>query len=245
MFTVAERDRARNYLLDLASRNERIVAGAFVGGSAEGEGDRWSDIDLTLGVADDTPLEAVLADWTAEVARDLGALHLFDLPFRTSIYRVFLLPGCLQVDLSFTPGSDFGAYGPRFTLLFGEAVEKPHLGQPSAHDRFGLAVHHAVRGRFCIERGRSWQAEYWISSARDEAFALACLRRGLETEHGRGLDELPADTLARFDAALVRSLEPSELRRALAGTVAALLEEAGEARDAAERLELRLQELVD
>jgi hypothetical protein len=245
MFSVAERERARNYLLDLASRDDRIVAGAFVGGSAEGEGDRWSDIDLTLGVADDTPPETVLADWTAEVARDLGALHLFDLPFRTSIYRVFLLPGCLQVDLSFTPASDFGAYGPRFTLLFGEAVEKPHLGQPSAHDRFGLAVHHAVRGRFSIERGRSWQAEYWISSARDEAFALACLGRGLETEHGSGLDELPSDVLARFDAALVRSLEPSELRRALAGTVAALLEEAGEARDAAERLELRLQELVD
>ncbi len=33
------------------------------------------------------------------------------------------------------------------------------LAKTSAH------VHHAVRARICIERGRYWQAEYWISDA--------------------------------------------------------------------------------
>jgi hypothetical protein len=61
--------------------------------------------------------------------------------------RVFLLPGCLQFDLSFTPASKFGASGPKFKLLFGHVVEKPYLQSPSVHELFGYAVHHALRAR--------------------------------------------------------------------------------------------------
>jgi hypothetical protein len=126
-----------------------------------------------------------------------------------------MAPGCLQVDLSFTPASEFGARGPRFRLLFGEAVERRHLPQPSAHELFGLGVHHAVRARYCIERGRPWQAEYWISGARDQALSLACRRLGLEATFGRGFDGLPAQVLEPFVGALVQSLEREELLRAL------------------------------
>jgi hypothetical protein len=92
-------------------------------------------------------------------------------------------------------------------LLFGNAVERPYVPQPSPHDLFGLAVHHAVRARFCIERGRSWQAEHWIAGIRDNALSLACRRRGLDARHGRSFDDLPADVLDAFGASLVRSME--------------------------------------
>jgi hypothetical protein len=89
--------------------------------------------------------------------------------------------------------SSFGAAGPKFKLLFGSAVTKPFGQPPAAHELFGYAVHHLLRARFCIERGRYWHAEYWISSARDYALMLACLRLGLQTAHGRGYDDLPPD----------------------------------------------------
>jgi hypothetical protein len=60
--------------------------------------------------------------------------------------------------------------------LFGHAIEKPFTGPPSASELFGYGVHHAVRGRICLERERYWQAEYWISGVRDYALSLACLR---------------------------------------------------------------------
>ena len=69
------------------------------------------------------------------------------------IYRVFLLPGGLQVDLSFMPASRFGAGGPRFRLLFGEAHERPWPTPPSIQDLFGWAVAYARDGRACVERG--------------------------------------------------------------------------------------------
>ena len=105
-------------------------------------------------------------------------------------------------------------------------------------------MHHAVRARFCIERGRLWQAEYWISGVRDQALALACHRGGLAVAHGRGFDDLPQDVLAQFDDTLVRSLKAEELRRALSSAVSGLLRESAEAAELAARVEAQLSELA-
>ena len=243
MFTVEERERVRERLLEVARADDRIVAGAEIGALAQG-GDRWSDLDLTFGVADWATVDAVLEGWTANVLSEFDAVHLFDLPFQTSIYRVFLLPGNLQVDLSFTPERDFGALGPKFTLLFGDAVQRDPIPQPSAQHLFGYGVHHAVRARICIERGRPWQAEYWISGVRDQALMLASSRRGLDVAYGRGFDQLPAETLALASAALVGSPQHEELLRALCAAIDLLLREADEVPALDSTLEGQLRELA-
>src|SRR5579859_4240288 len=137
MFTPTDRERIRDRMLQLAQSDPRVVAGAIVGSLALDEGDRWSDLDLTFSVADEWPMQEVLEEWTHTLVDEFDAAHLFDLPSGTSIYRVFLLPGCLQFDLSFTPASSFGAVGPKFKLLFGCCVEKPYVQPPAAHDLFG------------------------------------------------------------------------------------------------------------
>src|SRR4249919_1967318 len=204
----------------MADADPRVVAAAVVGGLADGPGDRWSDLDLTFGVDDAASVADVLDEWTQEVAAGLGGIHLFDVAAGAAIYRVFLLPGCLQVDLSFAPASAWGARGPRFRLLFGTAAELPHWSPASPDELFGLGVHHALRARFSIERGRWWQAEHWISSVREQAFLLACRRRGLEG--GRRFDDLPAEALQAFESTLVRSLDLEELERALSNAISVL-----------------------
>jgi hypothetical protein len=228
VFSVEDRERVRDRVLALADADERVVAGAVVGSLAEGPGDRWSDLDLTFAVADGVGVTDVLADWTRTLAGELGAVHLFDLGRDASIYRVFLLPGCLQLDLSFTPAAAFGAATPRFRLLFGEAVERPHVQPPDPHELFGYAAHHALRARFCLERGRYWQAAYWVNGVRDYALSLACRTRGLPANEGRGFDDLPSDVRDRFAGAIATSLERDELLRALGRAVDGLLHEAGE-----------------
>lgn len=244
MFSVEARNRVRDRVLALASTDPRVVAGAVVGSLALHEGDRWSDLDLTFAVVDNVPLLDVLNDWTHTLVDEFHAVTLFDLPAGTSIYRVFMLPGCLQFDLSFTPAATFGATGPKFRLLFGEAVEKPYTPPPSPQELFGYAVHHALRARFCIERGRVWQAEYWLSGVRDYALHLACLRHGLPARNGRGFDDLPADVRDAFQGALARTLDPDELLRALGVAIAGLLREADQVREIATKVEPHLRELT-
>jgi hypothetical protein len=123
-------------------------------------------------------------------------------------------------------------------------VAKPSIQAQPAQEVLGYAVHHALRARFCIERGRYWQAEYWISGSRDYALSLACRRRGLPASHGRGFDDLPSDLRDFFAGSLAASLERGELLRALTVTIEGLLREADEAQDLAAKLEPRLRELT-
>ena len=244
MFSIQDRNRVHDHILHLAASDARVIAAAVVGSLALGDGDRWSDLDLTFAVADEVSVFEVLEDWTRNIIAEFDAVHLFDLTRDASIYRVFLLPGCLQFDLSFTPASRFGAAGPKFRLLFGSSVEKPHIQPPAATELFGYAVHHVLRARFCIERGRYWQAEYWISSARDLALSLACRRLGLPAFDGRGLDDLPTEVGDIFSSTLIASLERDELLRALGLVIDGLLRQADEVRELAAKVEPQLRELT-
>lgn len=236
MFTVEQRTRWRQALLDMARADARIVAGAEVGSMALGPGDRWSDLDLTFGLAAGTPPLAILDEWSPRLASEFDAVELFDLPYQATLYRVFLFPGCLQVDVSFTPAAEFGALGPKFKLLFGEAVTRTRPPPAAVSQLFGIAVHHAVRARFCIARDLPWQAEHLISALRDHALMLACRRLGLEAAYARGADALPPDVREPLEAALVRSLDAPELVRALGVAIEGLLREADAAPDVAARL---------
>jgi hypothetical protein len=243
VFTVEQRDALRGHVLQLAEEDERVVAGAAVGSLAVDGGDRFSDLDLTFGVADDVPATEVLDDWTRTLIGERDAVHLADLARGPTTYRVFLLPGALQFDLSMTPAAQFRPAGPRFRLLFGETaagdseVPTPQVAgdlfipTPSvAHDLFGWGVIYALHARACIERGRVWQAEHYAGAVRDHALSLACLRQGLPAVQARGFDDLSAETLARFEDAHVSAVEPGALRAALAASVLALMREGVEAR---------------
>src|SRR5205814_268789 len=79
VFTVAQRDDLAQNVLRLADNDDRVVAGAIVGSLAVGGGDRFSDLDLTFGVADPIPITEVLDDWTRALTKDFGAVRLADL----------------------------------------------------------------------------------------------------------------------------------------------------------------------
>ncbi len=183
-----------------------------------------------------------MSDWRTRLERDFAAVHLFDLQHQSTTYKVFLLPGNLQVDLSFTPGNKFLGKGLKYDLLFGDALEREPV-KPSPEHSFGLAVVYLLHARACIARGRTWEAEYSISAARDQALLLACLHRGLKTSYGRGFDDLPPEIRSRFGEALVGTLDKSRLLHALNRTVDELLHNSQDVHEMVSRIELQLHEL--
>lgn len=232
------------------------MAGAAVGSLAVDAGDRFSDLDLAFAVADDVAVGDVLDAWTAKLIDELRAVRLADLARGPAVYRVFLLPDALQLDVSMTPAAHFRPAGPRFQLLFGETAAGPlevsetppaelFISTPAvAQDVFGWGVIYALHARACIERRRVWQAEHYVGAVRDHALALACLRHGLPAAQARQYDDLPAEVLARFDDAHVGALEPAALRAALAACVRELLREGVDAGlDSADTVAERLADL--
>jgi predicted nucleotidyltransferase len=241
VFAVEERERVRRRLIELAEADPDVSGAAIVGSHAQGQGDRWSDIDLAFAVSD---VPKALARWTDVLEREFQAVHHWDLPAGVSVYRVFLLPGWLEVDIGFKPASDFGARGPSWQTVFGETVELTPAAPPSVRNLAGLSWHHAYHAHVCIQRQRWWQAEHWISELRGHAMTLACLRFDLPAAFGKTLHLLPQEVTGPFQAGLVRSLDPSELRRALREVVALFQAELGYADSSlAGRLEPLLAEL--
>ena len=243
VFSEQERHRVYEQLIEWAESDDRIEQAAVVGSLAAGAGDRWSDIDLTLGVANEVPVPVVIDEWTQKVEASFDAAQLLDLEVGATLYRVFLLPGCLQVDLSFAAASDFQMAGARFKPLFGAYRTAPPP-QPSEHDAFGWALLYAIHARACIERGRWWQAEHAVSQSRNNTMNLECMRRGLPTRFGRGFDDLPPSVLARLEGALVGGLDREELTRALAVSALALQESSSDVEALPEALKERLNEFV-
>jgi hypothetical protein len=239
VFTVEQRDRLRDRVLRLGNDDPRVVAGAVVGSLALGGGDRFSDLDLTFGIADEVVVVEVLDDWTRRLTDEFDAIALVDLPREPTIYRVFLLPGSLQLDLSMTPAADFRPAGPRFRLLFGETVpaeterqraevaRQLFISTPAtANHLFGWGIIYALHARACIERGRFWQAEHYIGAVRDHALSLACLRESVTVVQARGYDDLSPTTLVGFAGTHVGELDAAALRLALIASVDSLMREA-------------------
>ena len=225
MFTTEERDAVREGVLEMARSDPRVTAGALTGSISLGNVDEWSDIDIAFGVVGGTNLEAILDEWTAVLERELGMVHCWDLPFRSSLYRVFLLPSGLEIDVAVVPEEEFGPRGPSFRTLFGTAHPQEPPPKPSTRFITGLGWHHVFHARSGIERGKPWLAQHWISAVREQTFALACLRFGEIASEARGVDRLPAAVTRPLQDALVRSLDEAELRRALAAATTCFISE--------------------
>jgi hypothetical protein len=223
VFTPDERTSLREGLLAAARADTRITGAAITGSAAVDREDRWSDIDLALCV--DSDLDAVVADWTARMYHEHGAVDHLDVWHNNVRFRVFLLASTLQVDLAFWPG-EFGPTSPTFRLIFGSARDQPPRPAPNPSELVGLGWLYALHVRSSLARGRPWQAEHMLTHLRDHILSLACLRHGLPAVHGRGIDDLPPAVTTSFAATLVRELTPAELARAFEAATQALLAEA-------------------
>lgn len=225
MFTAQQRDYVRSYMLEVARNDSRVTGGALIGSTAAGTEDDWSDIDVTFGIAAGNAIETVIDDWTRVLEREFGVLDHFDLLAGSSIYRVFLLPDGLEIDVSVTPEEDFGARSVHFQTLFGRAQQLKATPPPDIKHIIGLSWHHVFHAHSCIERQKPWLAEYWISEIRNHILSLLCIRLGESAVHRRGVDKLPAAITNPLVDTLVHSLDAPELRRALSAATMCLIAE--------------------
>lgn len=215
IFTTAERAFIRADLLARAKQDERIVSGAITGSAASGREDERSDVDLAFGIATGMRLTEVLSDWTTHMYDRSAAVHHVDTHFGNWFYRTFLLPNTLQVDLAFVPYDHFQALGPSFKVVFGTAKDPASFERPTSAQMKAACLSAIDCANACISSGASWQADYFLGVARDNALMSACLAYELPYHHGRGFDLLPAEIKAAYENTFATSLDNSELSRAL------------------------------
>jgi predicted nucleotidyltransferase len=204
VFSEEYRDGLRDLLTGRARADPDLIGVALTGSSSQGTEDRWSDIDMAVGVASNRSLDEVIADWTRYMYDTHDVVDHVDVMSRNTVYRVFLLANTLQIDIAFAPEGEFGARAATFRLLSGVARDQPWLPSPDPAELVGMAWLYALHARSSIARGKGWQAEYMISALRDQVVMLACLRHRLPAREGRGVDMLPTRLTESLEGALVR-----------------------------------------
>lgn len=226
MFTPAARDQLLAELLSRARADPSVSKAALVGSAARGATDRWSDIDLALGLAPGTDPTAAAAGWTARLGELVRIADHLDLWSGPALYRVFLTDDSLQVDLSFWPADDLSSTGEPFALIFGSAPPVRVPAEPELEPIIGWAWLYALHTRSALARRRHWQALQMLDGLRGQLVALTCLRHNLPGHQGRGVDRLPAAVLADLRSTLPARPDPAPLTDAFAAAVGLLLAEA-------------------
>lgn len=245
MYTPDERAALLASLVAAARADPQVTAAATIGSAAVGADDEWSDIDLALGLIDGVQPARAAESWTAELYAQHGAVHHLDVWSGPALYRVFLLGSTLQVDLSLWPHGAFRAIGPAFRLIFGEAERRDDPAPAVVEQIAGMGWLYALHVRSALARGRRWQAVHMLDGLRDQIIALACLRHGLPTAQGRGVDRLPENLQLVLASCRARTTDSSDLAAAFAGSCAMLLAElTHHDQDLADRLRPTVHALV-
>ena len=185
----------------------------------------WSDIDFAVRLRSDADPLTVADSWTGLIVQREEPAGRMDMWSSGALYRVFLFPDTLQLDVSFWPDDKFAAHGPHFQLLFGEANEPVVPPRPAPEPLISMAWLYALHARSSLARGRAWQALYMINGMRDQVVQLLCLRHDLPVAQGRGVDDLPTAVTELLRPAHPRSVAPADLRHAFAAITAVLIGE--------------------
>ena len=152
-------------------------------------GDRFSDLDLTFGVADQRAgrRRARRLDAHARRRARRGAArrpraradHLPRVPAagRAAVRPLDDAGGAVPSRRAAVPAAvrRDGSGEPELATAAGEPL---HSHAAVAHDLFGWGVIYALHARACIERGRVWQAEHYVGAVRDHALRWPASARG-------------------------------------------------------------------
>ena len=222
MFTPDERERIAEQVVDLLKDDPAVEAVVLVGSLVRG-GDRWSDVDLDLALADGADPEAVASKWVRRLYDELPVVHHFEVAFGSTLVRGFFLQNLLEVDLSFTSAAGVTLWEPNRLMfdrsgLGAAAIAAPYSWAPDPPDwsgQAGYTWHDVLHAGIAVKRGRPWQAVWYLQRIRNQALSLASERRGNYAEFFDYVDDLPAEERVPLEASLVGSLDPAQLLDAI------------------------------
>jgi predicted nucleotidyltransferase len=252
LFTPEEREQIAERVSRLLGNDDRIE-GVVIVGSLAGQGDRWSDIDIEVIVADDEELPVVTADWVGNLYELLPVVHHFETAFGDTLVRGFLLENLLELDLAFDQAKQFSIWGPARVVFdrlgrVTDAANAPAQGELHASDwagEAGFAWHDVLHACTAVRRGRPWQGLWYMERIRNRTLKLAQERRGFYADFFDYVDDLPVEELTELEDALVVSLSPASLLGAIEVATRAFLAELRHGEPAlAARLEGPLFEFV-
>lgn len=239
MYTPEERQAVLDRLLAELAKDARIAGVLIVGSGAVGFKDALSDLDIVVVVTDEDGVKTTWSEWRERIAGLFPTVGYFESIRGPNIFlHGFLLANFLEIDISFQHFNDLVARRAHWRVAFdrSDRIEtilrtswdnrRPPDPQETYLKYLSSIWYYVSVVTKCVQRGQVWRAIYELETIRTRAVELAGLRLGVEAQDYHDADRLPPEVLTTFEAALVRTVEPGEVRRALRAAVACFFREA-------------------
>ena len=232
MYSPGDRETVLARAVELLADDQRVEAAVITGSLGVGGADRWSDFDLAGLITGGVACEEVAADWEAMAYREWPVAHHYVTEFGSTLVRGFILRNGLLADLAFTPIGDFEAWAP-VKVAFDRTGTATRIAEawqawtptPDWRGESGFAAHDVLHACSAANRGKRWQALYFLQRIRNRTLALAAERHGRDAEDFARVDELPPEEVERLLGTLVPDLEIPTLVQAIDVATRAFVDE--------------------
>jgi len=263
IFSPEKREEILNRILNSLRTDERIAGILIVGSGAVGFDDDYSDIDLSVVVAEENDVHPVFCTCGEAIKKLLPIIGHFEVTYGIHSYlHGFLTDNFLEIDIGFVCLSELTAKRERWKVAFDysgkiEAIMRSSWEKRPQQDikgiysyRISAIWHHIIHVVIALRRNQSWKALHYLERIRNQTFEFAGMRMGLEVDNFRQVDQMPRDFLSGLQQTLVISLDTNGIMHALKLVVESFFREARNLDDileldVASKLESKMTEFLN
>ena len=214
LFTTADRESIKEYIIALARESGDILSAVLVGSGTAGFTDALSDLDFYMVVNREENIGRAMVFLSAGIKKQLPILYFDQIPQRS--LQVYLTGSYLEIDIGYASADSVSATRQNWKVLFDKAgsvdfdmkkswVKNEEKQRNESHrmamkEKYAAYAddtwHYLFHAAVAAKRGRCWRCAGEMEIARGRLIELKGLKHSLVTKRCKGVDDFPEDELA-------------------------------------------------
>lgn len=228
MYSVEERENSLNRLVNYLSNINSVKAAVLVGSLAGNESDKYSDIDFSV-IVDDESVEMVYNEFCNKLETNNDIFRYFKQIYgeKNCLAGIFLKNG-LEIDVGFATEENFlkkceSKAVPKYKVMYGrndfslnasskETKEDYQALLKQANLDIWYNLKNAIYG---LKRNRLFRVIKELDDIRNQLLEIIAVREGVEFRHFKEIDKLSDDIKNKLSQTYFKEVSDKELKRSL------------------------------
>ncbi len=227
MYSVEERENSLNRLVNYLSNINSVKAVVLVGSLAGNESDKYSDIDFSI-IVDDESVEMVYNDFCNKLDNNDIFRYFRQIYGENNCLAGIFLKNGLEIDVGFATEENFlkkceSKEVPKYKVMYcrndfslnarsKETKEDYQALLKQANLDIWYNLKNAIYG---LKRNRLFRVVKELDDTRNQLLEIIAIREGVEFRHFKEIDKLSDDIKNKLSQTYFKEVSESELKRSL------------------------------
>jgi len=228
MYSVEERENSLNRLVNYLSNINSVKAVVLVGSLAGNESDKYSDIDFSI-IVDDESVEMVYNDFCNKLDNNNDIFRYFRQIYgeNNCLAGIFLKNG-LEIDVGFAAEENFlkkceSKAVPKYKVMYSRNEFSLNVIQKETKDDYkellkqaNLDIWYNLKNAiYGLKRNRLFRVVKELDDIRNQLLEIIAIREGVEFRHFKEIDKLSDDIKNKLSQTYFKEVSESELKISL------------------------------